>query len=72
MADPNKNNTRATTFWRSNPPLMSERVRRIVSDPASAERLADAIRAARRGDEKAATFRLDQQNRIIIPEDTDA
>lgn len=67
MADQRKNNTRDTSFWRSNPPLMSERVRHIMSHPESAELLADAIRAARRGDEEGAKFRLDQHNRIVLP-----
>jgi hypothetical protein len=65
MANEKDTTKRQVSFWNSNPPLMSERVRQIMSRPGGAEQLADAIRAVRRGDEDRATIRLDEQNRII-------
>jgi hypothetical protein len=65
MANEKDTTKRQVSFWNSNPPLMSERVRQIMSHPGGAEQLADAIRAVRRGDEDRATIRLDEQNRII-------
>lgn len=43
--DPTK---RQTTFWNSEYPLVSPRVRKILSDPIESEKLADAIRKEKR------------------------
>ena len=54
---------RQTTFWHSDPPLMSERVREIVSHPENAARLMDAVIALQRGDTENARFRTVQYER---------
>lgn len=51
--DPTK---RQTSFWNSDTPLMSERVRRLISNPENGDRLVDAIIAMQRGDMENASF----------------
>ena len=51
--DPTK---RQTSFWNSDTPLMSERVRRLISNPENGDRLVDAIIAMQRGDTENASF----------------
>ncbi|WP_116126201.1 hypothetical protein [Lewinella sp. IMCC34183] len=63
MADHTDKTKRQTTFWHSDPPLMSERVREIVSHPVNAERLMDAVLALQRGDLENARFRTVQYER---------
>jgi hypothetical protein len=65
MADRKDITKRHTSFWNSDLPLMSERVRQIMSHPGGAEQLADAIRAVRRGDPEGAVLQLDEHNRIV-------
>ncbi len=52
--------TRKTGFWRSDTPLVSKRVRIILSNKADSSKLADAIRKQRNGESNTA-FELSEE-----------
>jgi hypothetical protein len=53
-------NKRKCTWWSTNLPLTSERVRLILSNPVDSKKLAAAIRASRKGIKSA--FKLCDQS----------
>jgi len=60
------NNQRKITFWNTDSPLTSKRVRVILSSPKDSPKLAEAVRSLRKGD--SAVFKVSEETQKNLRE----